>query len=306
VSSVLDSGRERRRRLEMYLDRGLGKFWLRQPAIAKLTESAFYSAAMVLASDANPPFTAKQPMDEKKRTETLNALTSNVFMSLSIKLQPIKLPLSLCFFVAISLFSLTGCISGVATREASPVINNAVVIPQLNVDYDARQFLSQLDVITFNHVFPNFDENTPIKDWEWKDVDPLGLYTAAQNRQARRYLFLFEITPTNLLDDAGSPNPDQIAFKQVVEEESPGIKILLTARTAKILSPFTEKYETNGTTFRIHLLTKTASWGLRWAQVGGKSLYIYNGNVLISRFKYGYVGLPSCDIDRPFLNEVKR
>lgn len=40
VLSALDAGRERRRKLEEYLDRGLGECWLRQPAIAKLTEDA--------------------------------------------------------------------------------------------------------------------------------------------------------------------------------------------------------------------------------------------------------------------------
>jgi REP element-mobilizing transposase RayT len=34
------ASRERRRKLEAYLDRGLGECWLRQPAIAKLTEDA--------------------------------------------------------------------------------------------------------------------------------------------------------------------------------------------------------------------------------------------------------------------------
>lgn len=34
------AGRERRRKLEEYLDRGLGECWLRQPAIAELTEGA--------------------------------------------------------------------------------------------------------------------------------------------------------------------------------------------------------------------------------------------------------------------------
>lgn len=35
-----DTGRERRRKLEEYLDRGLGECWLRQAVIAKLTEDA--------------------------------------------------------------------------------------------------------------------------------------------------------------------------------------------------------------------------------------------------------------------------
>jgi hypothetical protein len=173
-------------------------------------------------------------------------------------------------------------------------------LPKLNEDYDARQFLSKIDVITFNRIFPDFDEKRVVKDWEWKDVDPLGLYTPAQNRQTRRDIFLFELTPQNLQDNAGTPNSDQIAFKQVLEKESPGIQALLTAHTAKILSPFTKSYETNDATFRESLLMKTASWGLRWSQVGGRSLYIYNGNVLISRFKDGYVSLPLSDIDRPF------
>ena len=36
----IEDHKERRRRLEAYLDRGLGECWLRQPAIAKLTEDA--------------------------------------------------------------------------------------------------------------------------------------------------------------------------------------------------------------------------------------------------------------------------
>ncbi len=37
---AMEAGRERRRRLESYLDRGMGECWLRQPAIAELTEGA--------------------------------------------------------------------------------------------------------------------------------------------------------------------------------------------------------------------------------------------------------------------------
>ena len=36
----IENNRERRKRLEEYLDRGLGECWLRQPAIAELTEGA--------------------------------------------------------------------------------------------------------------------------------------------------------------------------------------------------------------------------------------------------------------------------
>jgi hypothetical protein len=203
------------------------------------------------------------------------------------------------------LFMQAGCASKPpSSNNEAPVGTNTNNSPKLNVDYDARQFLSKGDVIAFNHIFPDFDEKPPEKNWEWKDVDPLGLYTPAQNRQTRRDIFLFEVTPKNLQDNAGTPNSDQIAFEQVLKKESPSVKVLLTAQTAKILSPFTEKYETNGPIFREKLLMKTASWGLRWSQVGGKSLYIYNGNILISRFKYGYVSLPSSDIDRPFNEQV--
>ena len=37
---AIENHKERRRRLEEYLDRGLGECWLRKPAIAQLTEDA--------------------------------------------------------------------------------------------------------------------------------------------------------------------------------------------------------------------------------------------------------------------------
>jgi len=217
-----------------------------------------------------------------------------------------KIKFYLCCIAVMLLFIQSGCDSKLSSNKETPLGTNATTTnnpPKLNVDYDARQFLSKVDIIAFNRAFPNFDEKRTVKDWEWKDVDPLGLYTPAQNRQTRRDIFLFELTPQNLQDHAGTPNSDQMAFKQVLEKESPGIEVLLTTHTAKILSHFTESYETNDTSFRESLLMKTASWGLRWSQVGGKSLYIYNGNVLISRFKDGYVSLPLSDIDHPFNKE---
>jgi hypothetical protein len=82
--------------------------------------------------------------------------------------------------------------------------------------------------------------------------------------------------------------------------ETPGIIVLISHQTAKILSPYSDKYEKDDQTFRESLLTRTAIWGLRWAQVGGANLYVYNGNVLISRFSQGYVALPSLVVDNPF------
>ena len=174
------------------------------------------------------------------------------------------------------------------------------------IDYDARKFLSSVEVSDFNRIFPKFDEEPTEKNWEWKDVDPLGIFTPDQNRQKRREIFLFELDSKAIDEADGVPSTDQIAFKQVLEAEKSGIVVEISRQTAKILSPYSDSYETNKDSqeFSQSLLTRTAAWGLRWSQVGGKNLYIYNGNVLISRFKYGYVSLPSSDIDRPFSKSV--
>jgi len=103
------------------------------------------------------------------------------------------------------LFMQAGCASKApSSNNEAPVGINTNNSPKLNVDYDARQFLSKEDVIAFNHIFPDFDQKPPEKNWEWKDVDPLGLYTPAQNRQTRRDIFLFELTPQNLQDNVGT------------------------------------------------------------------------------------------------------
>ena len=113
-----------------------------------------------------------------------------------------KLNRLVCSFLSLLLiFALQGCgqkndanspeeASGVAKTNQLESVNP----PKLNVDYDARQFLSKIDIIAFNHKFPDFDEKPVAKNWEWKDVDPLGLYTPEQNRQTRRDIFLFENT----------------------------------------------------------------------------------------------------------------
>jgi hypothetical protein len=165
------------------------------------------------------------------------------------------------FLCLLLVFGVLGCGQKEAANSTKKTPNvtttnqlESGIQPKPNVDYDARQFLSKNDVVAFNRVFPDFDEKPVVKDWEWKDVDPLGLFTPAQNRQTRRDLFLFELTPQNLQDNAGTPNSDQIAFKQVIEREYPGFQVLLTAHTVKMLWPFTTKYETNDASFRQNLL----------------------------------------------------
>ncbi len=60
------------------------------------------------------------------------------------------------------------------------------------IEYEARLFLTETQNFTFKKVFPDFDEDKAEKKWEWKDVDPLGLFTPEENRKKRRELFLYE------------------------------------------------------------------------------------------------------------------
>jgi hypothetical protein len=224
---------------------------------------------------------------------------------------------NILFFVAAFALSIlfAGCDDQIASKNPKPKTTSTNTVPlsmesvsvakpteqlKREIDYDARRFLSNIEVVDFNRVYPKFDEERTEKNWEWKDVDPLGLFTPAENRQRRRDIFVFEITPKALLETDGKPSPEQDAYKKVIEVETPGIIVLISHQTAKILSPYSDKYEKDDQTFRESLLTRTAIWGLRWAQVGGANLYVYNGNVLISRFSQGYVALPSLVVDNPF------
>ena len=167
--------------------------------------------------------------------------------------------------------------------------------------YDARLFLSKTQKVAFNRLYTYFDSANAIKDWEWKDVDPLGLFTPQQNRAKRRELFLFEYDPKTI----GTKNPttEQLAFKLLVTQRIEGAEILIDNSNIKIISPYTTSYEKNlpiGS-----LLEKLADLGLQWGQAGGQNLYIYNGSILIGTYKSGYVSSTDLNIDRPF-KEFKR
>ncbi len=162
--------------------------------------------------------------------------------------------------------------------------------------YDARTFLSKTQAVSFNKLYPDFDSAKAIKEWEWKDVDPLGLFTPEENRARRRELFLFEYGPKNIGTE--SPSTEQLAFKIIVAQRIEGAEILLDNSNIKIISPYSPNYEKDLPLKS--LLEKLSDLGLQWGQTGGQNLYIYNGNILLGKFKSGYVSLSNLNIDKPF------
>ena len=165
-----------------------------------------------------------------------------------------------------------------------------------DIIYDARIFLSKTQTVSFNKLYRDFDSIKAITKWEWKDVDPLGIFTPEQNRERRRVLFLFEYDPKNIGPEA--PSTEQLAFKLIITDRIKGAEILLDNSNIKIISPYTTSYEKDLPLKS--LLEKLADLGLQWAQTGGQSLYIYNGNILLGKFKSGYVSLSDLNIDKPF------
>ena len=166
----------------------------------------------------------------------------------------------------------------------------------IETNYDARLFLTKTQIISFNRLYPEFDSLKAFKNWEWKDVDPLGLFSPEQNRRRRRELFLFEYT--SMAIDSASATAEELAFKLLVSQRIEGAEILLDNSNIKILSPYTTSYEKN-LPLR-SLLEKLADLGLQWGQTGGHNLYIYNGNILLGKYKSGYVSLTDLNIDKPF------
>jgi hypothetical protein len=163
-------------------------------------------------------------------------------------------------------------------------------------NYDARLFLTKTQIVSFDRLYPEFDSSKAVKNWEWKDVDPLGLFSPEENRTRRRELFLFEYTSTTI--DNTSPTEEQLAFKLLVSQRIEGAQILIDKSNIKILSPYTDSYERD-LPLR-SLLEKLSDLGLQWGQTGGINLYIYNGNVLMGKYKSGYVSLSDLNIDKPF------
>lgn len=171
-----------------------------------------------------------------------------------------------------------------------------------SINYDARLFLTKTQIVSFNRVYPEFDSSRAIKDWEWQDVDPLAILSPEENRARRRQLFLFEYNPNSI--DSTIPTNEQLAFKLLVLQRIEGTDVLLDNSNIKILSPYTSSYE-KSLPLR-SLLEKLSDLGLQWAQTGGNNLYIYNGNVLMGKYKSGYVSLSDLNIDRPFKNNKKK
>ena len=164
-------------------------------------------------------------------------------------------------------------------------------------EYDARTFLTETERIAFNRIYPEFDEQRVEKSWEWKDVDPLGFFSVEDNRRRRREAFLFDLSPSEMNPKNDPPTVDQEAFRIVVSNEVRVSSILMDRRIVKIVTPYTKDYEAN---FPVcNFLEKLASLGLRWAQVGGTSLYLYNGAILMGTYKSGTARLASVHLDKP-------
>lgn len=206
----------------------------------------------------------------------------------------------------ISLFTIL-IIALISTHAAAEKIRTNTSEIQLDHSYDARKFLSRTQINIFDKLYPNFGEKKLEKDWEWKDVDPLALFTPEENRKRRRELFLYEYSPNTILQSETSPIQDQLAFKSVLQNLFPEAVILITSKTIKLISRYEPSYD-DLPTLRKHgqgmpplrnILELTADLGLQWSTVGGSTLYIYNGAILMSRFKSGYVSLADTYIDRP-------
>jgi hypothetical protein len=173
--------------------------------------------------------------------------------------------------------------------------------------YDARLFLPKTEINLFNRLYPNFDDKRLEEDWEWKDVDPLALFSFAENRKRRRELFLYEYSPDVLLPGEEEPTQNQLAFKIVLKNRFPEAEILMTSNTVKIINRYEVSYDDfppfreAGLTIQPpkNILELTAHLGLQWSNFNGSSLYIYNGSILMSKFKSGYVSLAFPNIDRP-------
>lgn len=185
--------------------------------------------------------------------------------------------------------------------------NDKTQVFETGHSYDGRIFLSNTEINLFNRIYPSFDEEKLEKNWEWKDVDPLALFKPEDNRRRRRELFLLEYSPQVLPISESVPTQDQLAFKTILQKRFPGANILMTSRTIKLISPYTPNYDDLPDLPRTrkekvdmrNVLEFTADLGLQWASAGGVNLYVYNGAILMSRYKSGYVSLADPYIDRP-------
>ena len=74
---------------------------------------------------------------------------------------------------------------------------------------------------------------------------------------------------------------------------------MIDKSNAKIRFLYTVKYENFSPSEMYSLLEKISDLGLDWAQAGGDNLYIYNGNILLGKYKSGYVSIAKLNIDKP-------
>jgi hypothetical protein len=123
-----------------------------------------------------------------------------------------------------------------AFAEAQSTRDKAPATPRSGVDYDARQFLSSTERNAFKRVYPDFDELRAEKDWEWKDIDPLGLLSAAENRLRRRELFLLEYD-VSAVPAEEEPTEEQRAFQVVLEKQFEQATIIMGRHPVKISVP---------------------------------------------------------------------
>ncbi len=203
------------------------------------------------------------------------------------------------------LVSLVSVISGCSAIDKTAPKNTKNLEP--GYSYDARLFLSETEINLFNRLFPNFDNERLEKEWEWKDVDPIALFSPEENRKRRREIFLYEYSANNLLPTEKEPTKNQLAFLTVLKTRFPEAEFLMTSKTVKIISRYESSYDDLPTLRQANLsiplskniLELTADLGLQWSNFNGLSLYIYNGKILMSKFKSGFVSLAFPDIDRP-------
>ncbi|CAA7195562.1 hypothetical protein [Chryseobacterium potabilaquae] len=161
--------------------------------------------------------------------------------------------------------------------------------------YDARMFLTNTQKVTFNKIFSDFATTAVNKNNKWNDVDPIKIFTVAENRLNRRNLFLYEYNPEEIGNS--KPTEQQIVFKSILEKNIKNSVVLLDSNDIKISFPYTESYEKIN--MQKILLEKLSYLGLQWSQLEGDNLYIYNGNILIGKYKSGYVSLTNLIIDKP-------
>jgi hypothetical protein len=173
--------------------------------------------------------------------------------------------------------------------------NNIALTP--SYEYDARDFLSETQTISFNRLYPEFDSSTAVKNWKWKDVDPLGLFTPAENRKRRREQFLFEYSPDAMNPYDENPTEEQNAFRVVLQTNYSSSEILMSRKVLKLKTQYASTYDDSLPIG--NLLQKISDLGLQWAQVGGSDLFVYNGAIFLASYKSGYVTLANTNIDDP-------